>query len=91
VGAEAHRAAVVTDFEIGVVVLTIRNIGQRVHERHGLVIIPEPERAADRLAGVIQRPAACFGQVTRCRIAIERRFVLARPAIPVFERGHLNW
>src|SRR5690606_10859320 len=43
VGGETHHAAVIVDTQIGVVVFPVGHEGQRIHERHGPVVIVEHE------------------------------------------------
>ncbi|ABM95866.1 hypothetical protein Mpe_A2913 [Methylibium petroleiphilum PM1] len=54
-GVEAHRAAVVADGEIGVVVLAVGDPGHRVHEADGLVVVREAVGLLDRTFD--ERPA----------------------------------
>lgn len=51
---EAHVTAVVTHLDVRVMILAMGDPGERVHERHGLVVILELERAGYFGGGVIQ-------------------------------------
>ena len=55
-GAEAYVAAIVTNFQVGMVVFSVNNPGQRVHKGHGLIVVAEFKRAADFLAGCVDCP-----------------------------------
>src|SRR5699024_1659900 len=74
VGGVANDDAVVVDLQVGMVVLAVGDEGQRVHERHGPVVVLEPVGPADRRAVVDQRPVGYLGQ----------QFTQAGLAQPVF-------
>ena len=54
---EPHVAAVVMNREIGMVVLRVRDEGDRVHERDRLVIVVEPVGLLDCHVGAVRRHA----------------------------------
>src|SRR5690606_22489384 len=58
----ADHHAVVMDLEVRVVVLAVGDEGERVHERHGPVVVVEAEGPGDRLAVLDHLPARDLGQ-----------------------------
>jgi len=63
VRAVTHLATIITDVEIGVMVLAMRDPGHGIHEGHGVVIVLEGIGFAQ--LAVAQLPAVEFGQQKR--------------------------
>jgi len=80
------NAAVVSDFEIGVVILVVSDPGQCVDEGDGLVIVLEPETAMDHPAIFAERPVSVDFRYQRLyRTAVQLTgFALA---VPVSQPG----
>ena len=55
-GAKAYLAAIIANFKIRVMVFSVNNPGEGIHEGHGLVIVAELERAIYYLAGAVDYP-----------------------------------
>src|SRR6267143_1766511 len=58
VGGESDAAVVVADLEVGVVILDVGDVRQRVHEAHGAIEVPESELAPNGVRGFSQYPRA---------------------------------